>query len=115
MSWKLPRPSGRSTIALNDKPYFATELLLGLPQVVVDLHAIPELRRRAERLGKAQCHLRADAGSAIQQARERHAADAQALVSRDDQGGKRDNQDGKFFEGTVFEPFGSDLTRLEAI
>jgi hypothetical protein len=36
-------------------------------------------------------------------------------VSRDDQGGKRDNQDGKFFEGTVFEPFGSDLTRLEAI
>jgi hypothetical protein len=23
-------------------------------------------------------------------------------VSRDDQGGKRDNQDGKFFEGAVF-------------
>jgi hypothetical protein len=31
-------------------------------------------------------------------------------VSRDNQGGKRDNQDGKFFEGVVFEPFGSDLT-----
>ena len=36
-------------------------------------------------------------------------------VSRDNQGGKRDNQDGKFFEGTFFEPFGSDLTLLEAI
>jgi hypothetical protein len=36
-------------------------------------------------------------------------------VSRDDQGGKRDNQDGEFFEGALFEPFGSDLTRLEAI
>jgi hypothetical protein len=31
-------------------------------------------------------------------------------LSRDNQGGKRDNQDGKFFEGIVFEPFGSDLT-----
>jgi hypothetical protein len=31
-------------------------------------------------------------------------------LSRDNQGGKRDNQDGKFFEGVVFEPFGSDLT-----
>jgi hypothetical protein len=37
------------------------------------------------------------------------------LVSRDNQGGKRDNQDGKFFEGAFFEPFGSDLARLEAI
>jgi len=36
-------------------------------------------------------------------------------VSRDDQGGKRDNQDGKFFEEAFFEPFGSDLTPLEAI
>jgi hypothetical protein len=27
----------------------------------------------------------------------------------------RDNQDGKFFEGVIFEPFSSDLTRLEAI
>jgi hypothetical protein len=36
-------------------------------------------------------------------------------LSRDDQGGKRDNQDGEFFEGALFEPFGSDLTRLEAI
>ncbi len=36
-------------------------------------------------------------------------------VSRDDQHGKRDNQDGRFFEGAFFEPFGSDLTRLEAI
>jgi hypothetical protein len=32
------------------------------------------------------------------------------LLSRVNQGGKRDNQDGKFFEGTFFEPFGSDLT-----
>jgi hypothetical protein len=31
-------------------------------------------------------------------------------VSRDNQGGKRDNQDGKFSDGVVFEPFGSDLT-----
>jgi hypothetical protein len=57
-----------------------------------DLCATPEIASRsadrlidlvqhvnAERLGKAQCHLRTDAGSAIQQARERHAADAQAL------------------------------------
>jgi hypothetical protein len=36
-------------------------------------------------------------------------------LSRDNQGGKRDNQDGKFFEGAFFEPFGSDLTHLEAI
>ena len=32
-------------------------------------------------------------------------------VSRDNQGGKRDNQDGKFFDGVIFEDFGSDLTR----
>jgi hypothetical protein len=38
-----------------------------------------------------------------------------AQVSRDNQGGKRDNQDGKFFEGAIVESFGSDLTRLEAI
>jgi hypothetical protein len=36
-------------------------------------------------------------------------------MSRVNQDGKRDNQDGKFFEGSVFEPCGSDLTRLEAI
>jgi hypothetical protein len=36
-------------------------------------------------------------------------------VSRVNQGGKRDNQDGKFFEGAFFESFGSDLNRLEAI
>jgi len=36
-------------------------------------------------------------------------------VSRVNQGGKRDNQDGKFVEGAFFEPFGSELTRLEAI
>jgi hypothetical protein len=36
-------------------------------------------------------------------------------MSRVNQGGKRDNQDGKFFERVIFEPFGSDLTRLEAI
>jgi hypothetical protein len=36
-------------------------------------------------------------------------------LSRVNQGGKRDNQDGKFFEGEFFEPFGSDLNRLEAI
>jgi len=34
-------------------------------------------------------------------------------MSRDNQGGKRDNQDGKFFEGAFFEPFGSDLAHLE--
>ena len=33
-----------------------------------------------------------------------------SLMSRDNQGGKRDNQDGKFSDGVVFEPFGSDLT-----
>lgn len=32
-------------------------------------------------------------------------------VSRVNQGGKRDNQDGKFFDGVIFEDFGSDLTR----
>ena len=32
-------------------------------------------------------------------------------LSRDNQGGKRDNQDGKFFDGVIFEDFGSDLTR----
>ena len=32
-------------------------------------------------------------------------------MSRDNQGGKRDNQDGKFFDGVIFEDFGSDLTR----
>ena len=36
-------------------------------------------------------------------------------MSRDNQGGKRDNQDGKFFEGVILESFGSELTRLEAI
>jgi hypothetical protein len=36
-------------------------------------------------------------------------------LSRDNQDGKRDNQDGKFFEGAFSEPFGSDLTRQEAI
>jgi hypothetical protein len=40
---------------------------------------------------------------------------ADGSVSRVNQGGKRDNQDGKFFEGAIFESFGSDLTRLEAI
>jgi len=33
-----------------------------------------------------------------------------AIVLRVNQDGKRDNQDGKFFEGAVFESFGSDLT-----
>jgi len=32
-----------------------------------------------------------------------------AALSRVNQGGKRDNQDGKFSDGVVFEPFGSDL------
>jgi len=32
------------------------------------------------------------------------------MVSRVNQGGKRDNQDGKFFDGVIFEDFGSDLT-----
>ena len=36
-------------------------------------------------------------------------------VSRVNQGGKRDNQDGKFFEGAISEAFSSDLTALEAI
>jgi hypothetical protein len=36
-------------------------------------------------------------------------------VSRVNQDGKRDNQDGKFFEGIISEAFSSDLTRLEAI
>jgi hypothetical protein len=36
-------------------------------------------------------------------------------VSRVNQGGKRDNQDGKFFEGVISEAFSSDLTHLEAI
>ena len=31
-------------------------------------------------------------------------------LSRVNQGGKRDNQDGKFLGGVVFEPFCSDLT-----
>jgi len=31
-------------------------------------------------------------------------------VLRVNQDGKRDNQDGKFFEEVVFESFGSDLT-----
>jgi hypothetical protein len=31
-------------------------------------------------------------------------------LSRDNQGSKRDNQDGKFLAGVVFESFGSDLT-----
>jgi hypothetical protein len=30
-------------------------------------------------------------------------------LSRVNQDGKRDNQDGKFFKGVVFEHFGSDL------
>jgi hypothetical protein len=34
---------------------------------------------------------------------------------RVNQDGKRDNQDGKFFEGVISEAFSSDLTRLEAI
>jgi hypothetical protein len=56
MSWKPARPSGRSTIALNDRVYFAAKVLLGLPQVVVDLHAIagldiqPHQREKLERL-----------------------------------------------------------------
>ena len=37
-------PSGRSTFALDDGPHLAAKLLLGLPQVIVDLHAVPELR-----------------------------------------------------------------------
>jgi hypothetical protein len=37
------------------------------------------------------------------------------LMSRVNQGGKRDNQDGKFFEGAISEAFSSDLTALEAI
>jgi len=37
------------------------------------------------------------------------------FVSRVNQGGKRDNQDGKFFEGAISEAFSSDLTALEAI
>jgi hypothetical protein len=36
-------------------------------------------------------------------------------LSRVNQGGKRDNQDGKFFEGAISEAFSSDLTALEAI
>jgi hypothetical protein len=40
---------------------------------------------------------------------------ALANVFRVNQDGKRDNQDGKFFEGVIFEPFGTDFTRLEAI
>ncbi len=42
-------------------------------------------------------------------------ADRVSLLSRVNQGGKRDNQDGNFFEGAFFEPFGSELPRLEAI
>jgi hypothetical protein len=38
-----------------------------------------------------------------------------ASMSRVNQGGKRDNQDGKFFEGAISEAFSSDLTALEAI
>ena len=41
----------------------------------------------------------------------RSSAIRNAAVSRDNQGGKRDNQDGKFFDGVIFEDFGSDLTR----
>ena len=37
------------------------------------------------------------------------------VLSRVNQGGKRDNQDGKFFEGVISEAFSSDLTRLETI
>jgi hypothetical protein len=36
-------------------------------------------------------------------------------LSRVNQGGKRDNQDGKFFEGVISEVLSSDLTALEAI
>jgi hypothetical protein len=36
-------------------------------------------------------------------------------VSRVNQGGKRDNQDGKFFEGVIFKSFGLDLTCQETI
>ena len=42
-------------------------------------------------------------------------ADRVSLLSRVNQGGKRDNQDGKFFEGAISEAFSSDLTALEAI
>ena len=38
-----------------------------------------------------------------------------ASMLRVNQDGKRDNQDGKFFEGVISEAFSSDLTRLEAI
>jgi hypothetical protein len=41
--------------------------------------------------------------------------DPQFNLSRVNQGGKRDNQDGKFFEGAISEAFSSDLTALEAI
>jgi hypothetical protein len=37
------------------------------------------------------------------------------LLSRVNQGGKRDNQDGKFFEGVIFKSFGLDLTCQETI
>jgi hypothetical protein len=36
-------------------------------------------------------------------------------MSRVNQGGKRDNQDGKFFEGVIFKSFGLDLTCQETI
>jgi hypothetical protein len=39
----------------------------------------------------------------------------EASLSRVNQGGKRDNQDGKFFDGVKSGYFGSDLTLLEAI
>jgi hypothetical protein len=45
---EYPGDLGRCAYALCDGPHLATELLFGLPQVVVDLHAIPEFRRRAE-------------------------------------------------------------------
>ncbi len=71
--------SGCSNWTLDDGAHLAAELLLGLPQIEVDLHAVPEFRRSAEGLGQSQSHLWADAGGPVQQARERHAADSQAF------------------------------------
>ena len=48
-------------------------------------------------------------------ASERLGLTTRQVLSRVNQGGKRDNQDGKFFEGAFSESFGSDLSRLEAI
>jgi hypothetical protein len=40
-------------------------------------------------------------------------AKVKLYLSPVNQDGKRDNQDGKFFEGVISGRFGSDLTRLE--